>query len=315
MSGFRLLEPQASTFASSYDWLFFTMVVMCSIVAIGVFVMLTVFSIRYRRGTSADRTPYPGSSHPIEYAWTITPFLIFLGIFVWAAMLYAEAKTPPAGALEVSVVAKQWMWKLQHSEGRREINELHVPLGRPVRLVMTSEDVIHSFYVPAFRLKQDVLPGRYTELWFQATRTGEYRLECAEYCGTDHARMIGKIIVMQPARYATWLAQGNLAPSMAAAGEERFRTLGCSGCHGANASVHAPKLEGVFGHPVHLSDGRTVIADESYIRDSILLPSKDVVAGFVPIMPSFQGQVSEGDLLELIAYIKSLANAAPPPRR
>ena len=194
----------------------------------------------------------------MEIAWTLTPLAIFLAMFVWAANLYYEHATPPDDAMDVYVVGKQWMWKLQHASGRREINELHVPLGRPVKLVMTSQDVIHDFFVPAFRIKQDVLPGRYTTLWFTATRHGDYHLFCAQYCGTDHSRMIGRVIVMAPAAFAEWLASGNGPPTMAAQGAALFRQYGCSGCHGANATVHAPQLEGLFGRPVQLADGSTV---------------------------------------------------------
>ena len=314
MNGFRLFEPQASTVALPVDLLFFAMLGLCAVVAIGVVLAMSIFAVRYRRGSAADRTQAKRESFAIEGTWTVVVLVLFLLLFIWAQVLYYRLGTPPEASLEMFVVAKQWMWKLQHPEGRREINELHVPLGRPVKLVMTSEDVIHSFYVPAFRVKQDVLPGRYTLLWFEATQSGEFPLFCAEYCGTDHSRMGGRIVVMEPARYAEWLAHGNPDVDLAVAGAERFRALGCSGCHGANASVRAPKLDGLFGHPVQLADGRTVIADERYIRDSVLLPQQEVVAGYAPIMPSYQGQVSEEDLLALLAYVKSLANAPAPAR-
>jgi cytochrome c oxidase subunit 2 len=235
----------------------------------------------------------------------VIPLLLFIVIFVWAARDFMALYTPPADALPVYVVARQWMWKLQHRGGRREINELHVPLGQPVRLVMTSQDAIHSFYVPAFRLKQDVLPGRYTSLWFTATQAGEFRLFCAEYCGSQHSQMIGRVVVMQPADYARWTAEGTPSPSLAQYGFARFRELGCSGCHAAGSTVHAPSLRGLLGREVHLQDGRAIVADENYIRDSILLPKKDVVAGFEPVMPSFAGQVSEEDIQALVAYIRS----------
>jgi cytochrome c oxidase subunit 2 len=206
--------------------------------------------------------------------------------------------------MTVFVVGKQWMWKAEHTNGRREIDELHLPLGQPVRIVLSTEDVIHSFYVPAFRIKQDAVPGRYTSIRFTPTREGEYWLHCAEYCGTDHARMGGKVVVMSPAAFAQWLERGNDNASLAAQGFELFRQLGCSGCHAAGSTVHAPDLAGVFGRTVHLADGRTVVADEGYLRDSILLPKRDVVAGYAPIMPSFQGQVDEGQLAALITYLK-----------
>jgi len=216
--------------------------------------------------------------------------------------------------VDVFVVAKQWMWTLQHPSGQREINELHVARGQPVRLVMTSQDVIHSFFVPAFRLKQDVLPGRYTEMWFTPTRTGRFHLFCAEYCGTDHARMGGDIVVMEPADFERWLDAHGGTPDMAARGEALFRQYGCSGCHGANATIHAPDLAGLFGKPVPLADGTTVIADERYLRDSILLPRKEIAAGYEPIMPSFAGQIGEPDILDLIAYIRRLSGSMERPR-
>jgi cytochrome c oxidase subunit 2 len=205
--------------------------------------------------------------------------------------------------MTVFVVGKQWMWKAEHANGRREIDELHLPLGQPVRLVLSTEDVIHSFYVPAFRIKQDAVPGRYTSIRFTPTREGEYRLHCAEYCGTDHARMGGKVVVLSPSEFSRWLERGNQNPSLAAQGFELFRRLGCSGCH-VNSTVHAPDLAGVFGRTIHLADGRTLVADEAYLRDSILLPKRDVVAGYEPIMPSFQGQLDEGQLSALITYLK-----------
>jgi cytochrome c oxidase subunit 2 len=225
-----------------------------------------------------------------------------------------QRATPPDNALELFVVAKQWMWKLEHTGGQREIDEMHVPRGTPVKLIMTSEDVIHSFFVPAFRLKQDVLPGRYTQMWFTATEAGRFHLFCAEYCGTDHSRMHGDVVVMEPADFARWLEAHRGASDMAARGEALFRDYGCSGCHSANASVHAPDLAGMYGKPVPLSDGSVVVADERYIRDSILLPAKEVAAGYAPIMPSFAGRIGEGDILDLIAYVRSLARSEERPR-
>jgi cytochrome c oxidase subunit 2 len=206
--------------------------------------------------------------------------------------------------MTIYVVGKQWMWKVQHPNGRREIDELHLPAGQRVRLVLSSEDVIHSFYVPAFRIKQDAVPGRYTSVRFTPTRAGEYRLHCAEYCGTDHARMGGRVVVLQPADFAAWLEQGNSAPTLAAQGFELFRRKGCSGCHSPRSTVHAPDLAGIFGRTVHLADGRTLVADEAYLRDSILLPRRDVTAGYAPVMPSFQGQLDESELAALIAFLK-----------
>jgi cytochrome c oxidase subunit 2 len=212
-------------------------------------------------------------------------------------------ETPPADALTIYVVGKQWMWKVQHPEGPRELDELHVPVGKPIRLVLASQDVIHDFFVPAFRMKQDVVPGRYRTEWFQATKVGEYRLFCSEYCGTSHARMTGRVVVMAPADYQRWLARGN-ATDLASQGAALFRRNGCSGCHGPGASVHAPPLDGIYGKPQPLQGGGFAVADEAYLRDAILLPTKHVVAGYEPIMPSFQGQLSEEEVFALVAYLK-----------
>jgi len=294
----------ASSIARRVDLLFAFMLALTGIVAIGVCIAIVFFAVRYRHGATVTRG-IVGRELGIEVAWIVVPLLLFILIFAWAARDFLRLYQPPADALPVYVVAKQWMWKLQQPGGRREINELHVPLGRPVRLLMTSQDAIHSFYVPAFRLKQDVLPGRYTSLWFTATQTGEFHLFCAEYCGSQHSQMLGRIVVMQPAEYARWAGSAEAAPSLAQYGFARFRELGCSGCHAAGSAVHAPSLRGLLGREVHLQDGRALVADENYIRDSILLPKKDVVAGFDPVMPSFAGQVSEDDIQALVAYIRS----------
>jgi cytochrome c oxidase subunit 2 len=236
------------------------------------------------------------------------PLVIFLCFFAWGSLLYYKMEEPPDDAIPVYVVAKQWMWKLEHLDGRREINQLHVPVGRDIKLVMASEDVIHSFFVPAFRVKQDIVPGRYMTLWFKPTRTGAYLLECAEYCGTDHSRMVGTIYVLSDADYGRWLRAGSVPASMATQGRQLFQHFGCSGCHGPASTVHAPDLNGVFGSLVHLQNGKTKLADEEYIHDSVIQPSKDIVAGFADKMPSFKGQISETQLLQIIAYIKSLSS-------
>jgi cytochrome c oxidase subunit II len=302
-STFRLIAQSASTVAQRTDVLLTAMLILCGVVALGVCITIVVFAVRFRHGSNVERGNI-SRKLGLEIGWTLVPLLIFIGLFTWAAHDFTQLYRPPANALPVYVVAKQWMWKLQHRNGRREINELHVPLGQPVRLVMTSQDAIHSFYVPAFRLKQDVVPGRYTGLWFTATQLGEFRLFCAEYCGSEHSQMMGRIVVMQPAEYARWLAGGTGQPSLAQYGFARFRELGCSGCHGAGSTVHAPSLRGLLGRTVHLQDGRSLVADDNYVRDSILLPKKDVVAGFDPVMPSFAGQVSEEDIQALIAYLR-----------
>ena len=307
----QLLSPAASTLAHRTDVLMLAMVLLCGTVAVALCVLVVVFSIRYREGAGGDRTR-PRAPKAIEIAWTLTPLAIFLGLFAWSARDFVALQRPPEGALAVTVVAKQWMWKAQHRNGRREIDELHVPLGEPVVVTLASEDVIHSFFLPAFRIKQDAVPGRWTRLWFTPTRIGEYPLLCSEYCGAEHSAMTGRVVVTSAADYARWLASGPAEPSLAQRGAALFRRLGCSGCHDARSTVHAPALEGVYGRRVHLQDGRTVVADEDYLRDAILAPSKDVVAGFAPVMPSFAGQVDEEDLAALVAWLKSTDTKDPP---
>ena len=298
------LLVQASSAAARFDALMLTLTLITGAMALVLAALIFFFSIRYRKGSKADRSNPPSGAKGLEAAWTLAPLVIFIAIFAWAAVDYMRLYDPPAGAMPVFVVAKQWMWKVEYPNGRREIDELHVPLGKPVKLVMTSQDVIHSFFVPAFRVKQDVVPGRYTSLWFKATRAGTYHLFCAEYCGTGHSAMRGRVIVMPADAFAHWLQQGNTGSGIAAQGFALFRKYGCSGCHSAGSTVHAPDLTGLLGRTVHLQDGRTLVADEGYIRDSIMLPRKDVVAGYAPIMPSYQGQISEEDVLALIEYIR-----------
>ncbi|MBL8287122.1 MAG: cytochrome c oxidase subunit II [Rubrivivax sp.] len=300
-----LLPPAASTLAPRTDLLFTAMLFLCGGVALVLCVLVIVFAVRFREGSAAERGRPLRRLRWLEVAWTVVPLLLFLGLYAWTSVDFMRLYRPPAEALPVYVVARQWMWKLQHRNGRREINELHVPLGQPVLLRMTSQDAIHSFFVPAFRLKQDVLPGRYTGLWFTATQLGEFPLLCAEYCGSAHSQMTGRIVVMAPEAYSRWLADGAAQPSLAQYGFTLFRRLGCSGCHAAGSTVHAPLLDGIVGRTVHLQDGRSLVADDNYLRDSILLPRKDVVAGFEPVMPSFAGQLDEEDMRALIAYLGS----------
>ena len=310
-SGIRLFMPEASSIASHTDALFGAMLLLCGVMALAVAGLIVWMCVRYRSGSNVDRTDPPSNAGGLEAAWTIAPLLIFLGLFMWAASQYLTLREPPAGALTINVVGKQWMWKLQHPSGRREINTLHVPLGQPVALVMSSQDAIHSFYVPAFRLKQDVVPGRFTRFWFTATQLGEYRLFCSEYCGSDHSAMVGVVTVMPAAEYARWTQAGPPENGTIEQGFALFRSAGCSGCHNPASTVHAPLLQGLSGRLVHLQDGRTVVADDNYLRDSILQPGKDVVAGFAPVMPSFQGQFDEAQLQSLIAYLRAGAPAMP----
>jgi cytochrome c oxidase subunit II len=304
----RLLPEVASTEAGNTDFIFLILLALSAGIILLVLVLVIGFAIRFRRGSSAPRGELPDIiSREFELAWTGATLFIFLFLFWWAASARFTALAVPKDALEVHVVAKQWMWKTQHPNGSREINELHVPIATPVRLVMTSEDVIHSFFVPAFRLKRDVLPGRMTDASFQASKTGVYHLFCAEFCGTDHARMLGRIVVLPREEYARWLSAQPEGDDLGHEGAAVFVAQGCAGCHASSSKVHAPRLEGLYGRQVQLADGRTVTADEAYIRDSILQPKRDVVAGFEPIMPSFAGRLSEGDVQALVAYIRLLA--------
>ena len=305
---FPLFPQRASTIAGGVDQLYFFLVSVTVLFSVLIFSAIFYFALRYRRRTPDQRAvPIPGSNL-LEIVWSVIPLAIVMVMFTWGASLYFRNSRAPDGAIEIYVVGKQWMWKLQHPEGPREINELHVPVGQPVRLIMTSQDVIHSFYIPAFRIKNDVLPNRYTTAWFEATRTGEYHLFCAEYCGNQHSGMIGRVVVMEPAAYEQWLSGSPPGESLAAAGERLFGRLGCTNCHSPDARgrTRAPLLAGVFGKPAALDSGRTTLRDEAYLRESILNPRAKVVAGYVPEMPTFQGQVTEENLLELIAYIKSL---------
>ncbi len=306
---FPLWPARASTTAGSVDALFIFLVALSALMSAVIFVMIIVFAVRYRRRRGVPAEQIEGST-ALEVTWSVIPLFIFAFIFIWGAVIYFRERTPPRGATEVYVVAKQWMWKLQHEEGQREINELHVPVGRDVKMILTSQDVIHSFYVPAFRIKQDVLPGRYTTAWFRPTKAGTYHLFCAEYCGTQHSGMIGQVVVLEPAQYQAWLSGGGAAGSMASNGQNIFLQLGCSTCHRSDTQGRGPNLIGLFGKPVQLEDGRVVTADENYIRESILAPGAKIVSGFKPIMPVFQGLVSEDQLNALVAYVKSL-NQSP----
>jgi cytochrome c oxidase subunit 2 len=312
MWNFRLLPDQASTGAREVDWLCIGLLIVCGFYFLVVFLPLTYFSIKYRRGSKASRANAINGSNFIEITWTLIPTFMSVGLFAWGAVVYFNLERPPADALQVEVVGKQWMWKLQHAEGKREINELHVPLGRAVRLTMTSQDVIHSFYVPAFRTKQDVVPGKYVTEWFKPTRLGTYHLFCAEYCGTHHSGMIGRVIVMEPNEYQKWLTTGDAGDPVVATGRRLFTQLGCSGCHEGNGTVRAPRLEGIFGKPVPLSDHTTIVADERYIRDSILMPQAQIAAGYENLMPTFTGRINEEELFQIIEYLRSLSNTVPP---
>ncbi|MGH6672622.1 MAG: cytochrome c oxidase subunit II [Xanthobacteraceae bacterium] len=271
--------------------------------------MMLTFCIRYWRGSSASRANRVQKTWRFEIAWTVATLAAFLILFVYGAQIYIWLFEPPPADEEDYVVAKQWMWKIEHPGGQREIDALHVPVNKTIELVMASEDVIHSFFVPAFRIKHDVVPGTLETIWFKADKTGVFRLECTQYCGLQHATMTGQVDVLTGADYARWLTDQGVHNSLAQQGEAVFRAHGCSGCHDENSTVHAPSLVDLYGTPVHLQDGSVRVADEAYIRDCILNPRSFTVAGYPPIMPDFSGQLSEGDVFELIAYIKSLAGA------
>jgi cytochrome c oxidase subunit 2 len=299
---------EVSARAAWVDTIFYALVALSILITLIVVGLVIAFSWRYRRGSNAKRGPLPQVlQREFEIGWTSATVFLFLFIFWWAAASQLSALAPPSNAMEIHVVAKQWMWQIEQPSGVREINEIHVPANKPVLLSMTSQDVIHSLFLPALRLKQDVLPERYTYLWFTADKTGIFNLTCAEFCGTSHSRMDGRIMVMQPADYARWVAAQPQTAGLAHEGEALFRSFGCSGCHSNASAVHAPDLDGVFGRAVHLADGRTVTADEPYLRDSILQPGRDVVVGFEPVMPSFQGQIDESQMIRLLAYLKSLS--------
>lgn len=376
MWDFPLFPEQASTAAPTVDRLFFALTGLSLVFVVGIVGAILYFSVKYRRGSDADRSNPSTGSLSVELTWTIIPLFLGTGMFVWASAAFFKMQTPPPGqALEIYVTAKQWMWKTQHPNGAREINALHIPVGRPVKLIMTSQDVIHSFYVPAFRIKHDVLPGRYYTQWFQATKPGRYHLFCTEYCGTDHSRMGGWVYAMEPADYEQWLQNGATGgsntqpgtgryqraptgaatraltdagatrapsetedasaaaagagppgatpppqdqdapaltrPSMAAAGAELFAQLRCNSCHRVDSTALypaiGPVLQGVYGHPVELQNNRSFIADEQYLRESILHPQAKLVAGYPAVMPTYQGQIGEEELMQLVAYIKSLS--------
>jgi cytochrome c oxidase subunit II len=310
LRGLQLFPEQASTLASQVDALLFFLLAVSGFFTVLIAGSIIVFMIRYRRRKDDEIPEGVHGSLALEVFWSVIPLMIVMVIFFWGASLYATIRRPPDDAMNIDVVGKQWMWKLQHMEGRREINELHIPVGQPVKLTMTSEDVIHSFFVPAFRTKQDAVPGRYTTTWFEATKPGTYHLFCAEYCGTIHSGMIGRVVAMEPAEFQTWLQTGEVgaapAVSPAAAGEALFQAQGCVSCHAAGSGQRGPHLAGLFGSTVHFEGGGTAVADENYLRESILNPQAHLVAGYQGIMPTYQGLLSEENVMQLIAYLKTL---------
>jgi cytochrome c oxidase subunit 2 len=297
-----------SIYAGDVDLLFVALLAASAAVIVLLFALLLTFAIRYRASNPVNREGHEEKSWRLEVGWTALTLIAFLALFAWGASLYLQIYGTADNALPIYVVAKQWMWKVQHPGGQREINELHLPVGQPVRLILASQDVIHSFFVLAFRVKRDVVPGRYETLSLEAEKVGDFPLLCAEFCGTDHSRMRGRVVVLSAPDYAAWLkSREEGGGSLASGGARLFRDLGCSGCHSAASRVRSPPLEGLYGKPVPLGNGAMVLADEAYLRDSILKPRAQIAAGYEPVMPSYAGRVSEDQLVQLIAYLKSLS--------
>jgi cytochrome c oxidase subunit 2 len=312
---FPLFPESASSLSDGVDALYFFLIAISAFFSALICALVVGFSFRYRRRSKGERGAAIEGSLALELVWSLIPLGLTMVIFVWGAKVYFAAAVPPADVTDIYVVGKQWMWKLQHPDGQREINDLHVPVGQAVRLTMTSEDVIHSFFVPAFRMKQDVLPGRYTRAWFRATKPGEYHLFCAEYCGTKHSEMIGKVYVLEPQEYERWLSGALAGEPPAETGRKLFESLRCDTCHpvgpgaevaGAPNLLRGPSLVGIFGTQVALADGGTALVNEEYVRESILRPMQRVTKGFEPVMPSFEGQLGEEQVLQIIAYLKTL---------
>jgi cytochrome c oxidase subunit 2 len=305
-----LFPEQASTISPEVDQLLYFLIAVSVFFTLLIFGAIFYFAIKYRRRSEHEIPEHGHTGLTLEILWTVIPFGLTMIMFTWGASIFFKESRPPDDSMQIYAVGKQWMWKLQHMEGNREINELHIPINRPVKLTMTSEDVIHSFYVPAFRTKQDVVPGRYTTTWFTATKPGKYHLFCAEYCGTKHSGMIGWVYAMEPQDYQQWLSGMPKGP-LSEVGAKLFEDLACVNCHKPDGTGRSPSLVGVFGSTVKLAGGATVKADEAYIRESILNPAAKVVEGYQPLMPTFQGQVTEEGVVALIEYIKSLGQKAP----
>jgi cytochrome c oxidase subunit II len=305
MTDFALFPPEASKIAPQMDALYFFMVLI-SLIGLTIVVLLVVsFSILYSKKRHPVAVQIEGSTL-LEATWTIIPLGLFLIMFVWGSLIYFRIYTPPANAMNIYVVGKQWMWKAEHPGGQHEINALHVPTGRAIQLTLISQDVFHSFSIPAFRVKREAIPGRYTNVWFEATTPGTYHLFCTQYCGTNHSAMVGDIVVLTPDDYKKWLAESTSGTSLAQNGERLFASLSCNACHSGRANSRGPSLAGVYGSHLMLANGGTQLADEAYLRDAILNPSDHMTQGFAPIMPTYQGQISEDGVIALVEFIKSL---------
>lgn len=328
MQSLPFLPDSASTVSGRVDTLFLVLVLLAMLFAVPVAGLILYFAVKYRRGATVDRTNAPTENLKLETTWIVIPLLLSMGVFGWGARLYFDLYTVPKDGMDIYGLGRQWMWEFKYPTGQRELNVLHVPVGRTVRLTLISADVIHSFYVPAFRVKRDVLPGRYTTAWFEATKPGDYPLFCAEYCGTEHSGMLGRVIVMAPKDYQAWLDQnritsasviaentsrsaqpGATAPqTMAQAGAQLFQHLGCYVCHRPDGKGAGPSLVGAYGKPVQLINNQSVLADTNYIRDSIIDPNAQIVAGYDPVMPTYAEQIGEDELMKLVEYIKSLGS-------
>lgn len=307
MNEVTFFPARASVFADNVDQLFWFFMIVCGLAGTITALLVIAFAIRYRRGANRYQES-PHHSLALELGWTLPVAVVVIALFAWGAKIFVDLYQIPKGATEIYVTGKQWMWKIQHPNGKREINELHVPIGTDVVLNITSEDVIHSFFVPAFRTKKDAVPGRYNRMWFRATKLGEFHLFCAEFCGTDHSRMVGTVYVQTQQAHQDWLKKGSeLLISMADRGGQTYRRYACGSCHADEEGERGPSLENLYGSRRKLAGGGTVLADEDYLRESIVNPNAKVAAGYGPLMPTFKGQISEQGLNELIAYIKSLA--------
>ncbi len=305
-----LWPPSASASAAETDYLILAFTVLTLMLVVPIFIGVTVFAIRYRDGTKVNRRHTDKRDRMLELGWMLIPFTLTLIFFVWGARIFMDHKNPPANATRVEAIGRQWMWKFQHPGGQAEINNLHVPTGEPILINMISQDVIHSLYIPAMRIQMETLPGRYTQLWFQADRPGTYRIFCSEFCGTDHSVMDGLLTVMTPADYATWLAHAGSDGSLAEAGKRLFSSYGCSGCHLGTSTVRAPSLAGLYGQPVPMEAGGVITADATYLRDKILNPDHNKIAGYKQAMPVFKDIIPEDDLTRLVAYIKQSGTPA-----
>jgi cytochrome c oxidase subunit 2 len=300
-----LFPAEASTIAPYTDALYFFLILISLIGLVIVALLVGTFSVLYNKRRHPVAVQIEGSTL-LEATWTIIPLGLFLIAFVWGALLYFRIYNPPPNAMNIYIVGKQWMWKAEHPGGQHEINALHIPIGRPIQLTLISQDVFHSFSIPAFRVKREAIPGRYTTVWFQATKVGSYHLFCTQYCGTAHSAMIGEIIVQTPEDYQAWLASSVSGASLAQNGERLFATLSCNACHNANPDSRGPSLANVYGSKLQLVTGGSVQVDDGYLRDAILNPSMHVTAGYAPIMPTYQGQISEEGIISLVEYIKTL---------